>query len=192
MAARDMGTNDLTRANSTTGGPTTDRDRADFLLKLLESSLKLRSEVADETLDGPGSGVTQSANGVAFNLLGKLPKHVDFTGTSLAVLESVHDLQEPGGALSAGCALTAGLVLIEVRETLNGADNVGALVQDNDGSGTQTRLVVLKIVVVHENVLADVLGQDRDGAATGNNTKKVVPAAANATAVLLEKLSERN
>lgn len=44
------------------------------LLVFTNSSLQFGSEVADQTLNGPSSGVTQGANSVTFDLVGQLLK----------------------------------------------------------------------------------------------------------------------
>ena len=107
-----------------------------------------------------------TADSVTLNLLGELLEHVNLPLASLALLESAHDLLRPLAALSAGCALAATLVAVEVAETADGSDNIGALVHDDNGSSTETRLAVLEGVKVHQLVVADVLGQDRSGRAT--------------------------
>jgi hypothetical protein len=81
---------------------------------VLDTGLKLGAEVTDQTLDGPGKGLTQSADGVALDLLGELLHHVDFTSAGLALLETVHDLLSPLGTLTARSALTARLVVVEL------------------------------------------------------------------------------
>jgi hypothetical protein len=97
-----------------------------------------------------------------------------------------------------------------VRKAGDGRDNVRALVHDDDRAGAETGLGVLQRVKVHpaqpvehdsspnaaeshsQDLLAHVLRDDRDGAATGNDAKEVVPAATDAAAVLLEQLLERD
>lgn len=46
-------------------------------LVAVDAVFDLASELPNEALYGPGSGVTQCANGVSFNLVGKLFKHVN-------------------------------------------------------------------------------------------------------------------
>lgn len=83
-------------------------------------------------------------------------------------------------------------MVVELGKTGNGADNVGRLVHDDNGSGTETRLRVLERVKVHQLVVADVLGKDGGRRATGNDSLEVVPAALDTTAVLVDELAKRN
>lgn len=129
---------------------------------------------------------------MTLNLLGELLEHVNLPLTSLALLESAHDLLRPLAALSAGCALAATLVAVEVAETADGPDNIGALVHDDNGSSTETRLAILEGVKVHQLVIADVLGQDRSGRTTGDDGQKVIPSTSNTTTVLVNQLTQGN
>lgn len=156
------------------------------------AGLELGAEVTDQTLDGPGESLTKSANGVALDLLGELLHHVNLTSAGLTLLEAVHDLLGPLGTLTAGSALSARLVVVELGETGDGANDVGALVHDNNGGGTETRLRVLESVEVHKLVVANLLGKDRGGGTTGNDSLEVVPATNDTTAVLVNQLAERD
>ena len=60
---------------------------------------------------------------MTFKLLGQLPEHVDLTVGATTLDESVHHVGRPGGALSARCALTTRLVLVELGESSNGGDD---------------------------------------------------------------------
>jgi hypothetical protein len=134
----------------------------------LDSCLKLGPEVSDQTLDGPSESLTESANGVSLNLLGELLHHVNLTLASSSLLEAVHDLLGPLGALATRGALPARLVVVELAETGDGTDNVGEL------------------------VVADLPGKDGSGRATRNDSLEVVPATNDTTAVLVNKLTERD
>ena len=129
---------------------------------------------------------------MALNLLGELLQHVDLARAAHALLETLHDLVGPLGALTARSALAAGLVAVEVTETRDGAHNVGALVHDDDGSSAETGLAVLEGIEVHELVVADMLGQNRGRRTAGNDGQQVVPAATDATAMLLDQLAHGN
>jgi hypothetical protein len=177
--------------------------------ELLDASLKLRSEMSDETLDGPGESLSQSwktistvtqkllirkhtTNSVTLNLLGELLEHINLTLTGLTVLESLHHLLRPLATLSARCALAATLVAVEVAETADGSDNIGALVHDDNSGRSETRLAVLEGIKVHQLVIADRLGKNRGGRATRDNSQKVVPSTTNTTTVLVNQLTHRN
>jgi hypothetical protein len=115
------------------------------LLVFTNSSLQFGSEVADQTLNGPSSGVTQGANSVTFDLVGQLLKeralatlcvysrsriltylkHINLVGLGIALDHTLHDGVQPISTLTARCALTARLVSVELAESANSLDNVG-------------------------------------------------------------------
>lgn len=98
-------------------------------------------------LHGPGGAVPQSADGVALDLLAQLPDHVDLGHGGVSSDEPPHHLihpvdpweQQEGSAdaatfrtpcrgfptLSAGGALAAALVFVELDQTRDGPDHVG-------------------------------------------------------------------
>jgi hypothetical protein len=173
--------------------PSTSKCGAAVLLgEALYPGLELWPEMPDQTLQRPCERLAQRANGVSLHLLGQLLEHVDLTLPCLALGESVHDLVRPFAALTAWCALAAGLVVVELCKAGDGADNIGRLVHDDDGGGTETRLRVLESVKVHELVVADVLGKDGSRGTSGNDGLEVVPTADNTTAVLVNELTERD
>eukprot|EP00227_Mantoniella_beaufortii_P011202 CAMPEP_0197590548 /NCGR_PEP_ID=MMETSP1326-20131121/11475_1 /TAXON_ID=1155430 /ORGANISM="Genus nov. species nov., Strain RCC2288" /LENGTH=441 /DNA_ID=CAMNT_0043155651 /DNA_START=195 /DNA_END=1517 /DNA_ORIENTATION=- len=158
----------------------------------VDAALELGAEVADEALHGPGRGVAQRADGVALDLLGELLQHVDLLQPRVALLHALHDGVQPPRALTAGRALAAGLVLVEVGEARDGVHHVGALVHDDDGGGAEAGLRGLERVEVHEHLLAHLLGDERHGGAAGDDAQQVVPAAAHAPRVLLDQLLQRD
>lgn len=173
--------------------PTTSERLATALLcVLLDPGLKLGPEVSDQTLDGPSESLAESADGVALDLLGELLHHVDLALAGSAHLEAVHDLLGPFGTLATRGALAARLVMVKLAETGDGADNVGGLVHHDDSGRAETGLRVLEGVKVHELVVADVLGEDGGGRATGDDSLEVVPAADDTAAVLVDKLAKRD
>lgn len=138
------------------------------------------------------NGIVRTANSVTLNLLGQLLQHINLTLSSLSLLKSLHDLLRPLAALSARCALAATLVSVEVAETADTSNNIGTLVHDNDGSGTETRLAILEGIKVHQLFVADVLGENGSGRTTGDDGLEVVPSTSDTTTVLLNQLSERD
>lgn len=171
---------------------TSERLTTRLLCVSLDSCLKLGPEVSDQTLNGPCESLAESANGVAFDLLGELLHHVDLTLAGSALLETLHDLLSPLGTLTTRGALAAGLVVVELAETGDGADNVSGLVHDDDGSSTETGLRILECVEVHELVVANLPGQNGSGGATRDDSLEVVPASNDTTAVLVNELTERD
>ena len=116
--------------------------------------------MSDETLNRPGEGLAQSADGVALNLLGEFLEHVDFALLGNAIFETLHHLQGPLAPLTAGSALATALVLVEGGETADGADNVGALIHDDYSGCSETRLGVFQGIEVHELVVTDGFGDN--------------------------------
>lgn len=165
---------------------------AQLALVLLDSGLQLGTEVADETLDGPGEGLAQGADCMALDLLGEFLEHVDLALAGLALLHALHHLGSPLASLAAGGALAATLVLVELGQTGDGADDVGGLVHDDNGGSPQTGLGVLEGVEIHDLVIADGLGDDGSGGATGDDGEEVVPAATHTTAVTVDQLTQRD
>ncbi len=84
----------------------------------------------------------------------------------LGTYHALHHVSEPAAALSAGRALPTGLVLVEVGQAGDGVHDVCALVHDHDSCRSQTALSLLEGIKVHEDVVADGLGQHRAGGAT--------------------------
>lgn len=78
--------------------------------------LDVASEAADKALHGPGSGVSEGADGVAFNLLRELLEHVDLSEVCVTNLHTLQNVDHPGSAFSAGRALAATLVLVELGQ----------------------------------------------------------------------------
>src|SRR5580698_2277399 len=82
---------------------------------LIDTPLDLWAEMGDEPLDRPGRGVTESADGVPFDLLGDVEQHVNFTLLRAARDHTLHDAPHPSGAFATGRALTTALVLVKIR-----------------------------------------------------------------------------
>ena len=58
-----------------------------FLVEESHPLLDFRPEMSDESLHWPGSGISQRADRVAFNLFGQLPQRVNFVGMSVSLDE---------------------------------------------------------------------------------------------------------
>jgi hypothetical protein len=170
--------------------PACKRLAAVLRLESLYPRLQLGPEMPNQSLQGPRKRLAERANRVSLDLLGKLLEHINFALAGLALLEAVHDLVRPLAALATWRALTAGLMVVELREARDGAHDVSRLVHDNDGGGTETRLRVLERVEIHKLVVADMLGEDGRRGAAGDDSLEVVPAADDAAAVLVDELAE--
>ena len=83
---------------------------------IVDPLLNVPRKMSGQALDGPGRGVAEGANSVALDLTGDLLEHGNFPLVGLALLHPLEDGLEPARALSAGGALAARLVLVEVGE----------------------------------------------------------------------------
>ena len=83
----------------------------------VDAILHLATELPDETLYGPGSGVAQSANGVSLDLIGQLLEHVDLGEVGVALLHALEHVDHPAGTFTAWSALAAALVLVELSKS---------------------------------------------------------------------------
>ena len=94
------------------------------------------SEILNEPLYWPGGGVSQSADGVSFNLPSDFLKHVNFCKVGVSHLHSLQHVNQPGGSLSAGSALAATLVSVKMGKSEDGINNVSLIVHHDNGSGS--------------------------------------------------------
>src|SRR3954470_15744296 len=91
----------------------------------------------DEALDRPCRRVAERADGVTLDLLGDVEQLVDVADLGVAVAELFHHPPHPAGALAARGALAAALVLVEIADAADRADDVGGLVHDDHGRGAK-------------------------------------------------------
>lgn len=161
-------------------------------LVVVDTIFHVSSEVTNQTLNWPGSGVTQSANRVTFDLVREFLEHVDLSKVSVAEFHPFEHIDHPAGAFSAGSALAATLVLVELGEAKNGVNYIGLVVHDDDGCCAETALSVLQVIEVHQSFVTLFLGQHGDGRTAGNNGLQVVPAANYTLAVSFNQLTQRN
>ena len=107
-------------------------------LVAINAVLNLATELSNETLDGPGGGVSQRADSVTLNLVGELLKHVNLSEVGISELHALEHVHHPACALTARCALAATLVLVELGQAQNGVDHISLIVHHDDSSGTKT------------------------------------------------------
>lgn len=163
-----------------------------FSFVAVDSVLHLPAEVLDETLHRPGGSITESADSVTFNLEGKLLQHVDLSKVSITLLDTVEQVDHPACTLTARSALSTAFVLVELGKAEDGVDDVGLLVHDDDGSGTETTLHVLECVEVHDNFAADLFGEHWHRGTSWDDSLKVVPTTDHTAAVPFDKLTQRD
>ena len=77
---------------------------------------------AHQTFDGPDGSIGQTADGVQLDLGSDLHQHVHLALLQLAAFHTAHDVVDPRQAFTTGCALTAGLVHVEVGEVADGGN----------------------------------------------------------------------
>merc|ERR1711935_624046 len=80
---------------------------------IVDSLLHFTSETSDQTLNWPSSRISKSADGVAFNLIRKLLKHVNFCKVSISDFHSFEHINHPASSFTAWSALTTTLVSVE-------------------------------------------------------------------------------
>src|SRR5690606_32238788 len=157
-----------------------------------DAPLQFGAEVADEALNRPGSCVAKGADGVTFDLLGNFEQRVDLVDLGFTLPQPLHHAPHPAGAFAARSALAAGLVLVEVADAADRAGDVRRLVHHDDAGCAETRAEGLEPVEVHRRI-HDLLGRDqRNRRAARNHRQQVIPSTADAAAVLLNQLLERD
>ena len=105
--------------------------------------------------------------------------------------EAFHDAPHPAGAFAARRALAAAFMLVEVGQPGDGANDIGRFVHDDDGSGAETRLQIAQAIKIHRRV-DDLFGRhQRHRGAAGDDGEQIVPAAADAAAMRVDQLAER-
>src|SRR5690554_1365178 len=158
--------------------------------KLVNPTLDLRTEIADQALDRPRRSVPKSTDRVAFHLFGHVEQHVDFALVCFTTHETLHDAPHPARAFTARCALAAAFVLEEVRQPSNRFDDIGRLVHDDHGSRSERRLALTKTVEIHR-AIDDVFCLDHWArSATGDHGEKIIPAATDTATMLFDELTE--
>src|SRR6266436_10300052 len=90
---------------------------------VVDASLDLVAEVADQALHRPGGTVAERADGVALDLGCDFQQHVDLALVRAAFRHAAEPPPHPSHALAAGRALAAALVLVEIRDAGHGADD---------------------------------------------------------------------
>src|SRR5215217_4441237 len=134
---------------------------------VVDAALDLAAEVADQPLDRPGGGVAERADGVALDLGRDLQEHVDLAPLRSPLGHAGEDAPHPAGALAAGGALAARLVLVEIRDAGDRA------VEYDHGRGAKSAFEVAQGVEVHRGV-DDLFGRhERDRRAARDRAQEV-------------------
>ena len=159
---------------------------------LVNSLLDLVSVVLYQSLNWPGSCVSQRTNCVTFYLLCYLPQHVNLSVICLSDLHSLQHISQPWCSLSAWCALTAALMLVELWQSQDCLDHVCLFVHNNNCCCTQTTFKLSQSIEVHQNILAKFFRQKSDWWSTWNDGFKIVPSTNYTTTVSVNKFPQRN
>src|SRR3984957_9597755 len=163
-----------------------------FVRIFTDPLFNLVTEMRDQALDRPGRRVAKRTNGVALDLLGHFQKHVDLALVGAAFGHPGQHPPHPARALAAGRALATALVLVEIGDAGNGTDQIRRLVHHDDGRGAEARAQLAEAVEIHRRI-DDLFGRHHPHrGATGDYGLEIVPAAANAAAMLFDQFAERN
>src|SRR5215217_1455039 len=149
------------------------------------------TEVADQALDRPGGRIAEGADGVAFDLLGHREQHVDFALLGAAFDHAFHDAHHPACAFAARRALAAAFMLEEGSDPPDGTNDVGRLVHDDHAAGAERGLLLAHAVKVHDGIHHVFAAHDWARSTTRNDGEEIVPAAADAAAMLFNDVLER-
>src|SRR4029077_7328305 len=90
--------------------------------------------------------------GPAQHIFGKLADEIDIFRTPEASMEAIEHLAQPGGALTAGNAPTAGFVRVEMHDAARHVHHAGVFVHDHHAAGAEHGAGFGDGVVVHGNV----------------------------------------
>src|SRR6266508_3711226 len=100
---------------------------------LVNATLDLVPEMAQQALHRPGRAVPERADGMTLDLGRDLHEHVDLALVRAALRHAAEYPPHPSHALAAGRALAAAFVLVEIRDARHGADDVGRFVHHDHG-----------------------------------------------------------
>ncbi len=111
-------------------------------MKSVDPFLHDVSEVRDQTLDRPGSRISQGTYRVTLDLLSQLPEHVDLGVRGVSLFHSLQHLNQPIGTLSARSALTARLMSVKLGESQNCLNWIDLSVHNNNGRSSEPALLL--------------------------------------------------
>ena len=118
-------------------------------------------------------------------------QHVDLALLRAAFRHAGTDAPHPARALAAGRALAAALVLVEIADAGDRADDIRRLVHDDHGGRAEARTAASRSV--SKSIGASMIcvrGHQRHRRAAGDHGLQIVQAAAHAAAMLLDQLAE--
>src|SRR5690348_9673378 len=92
---------------------------------LINALFDLMTEMRNQSLDRPSRRIAERANGVAFDLRCDLKQHVDLALLRAALGHTREHAPHPTRSFAARRALAAALVLVEISDPGDRADQVG-------------------------------------------------------------------
>ena len=161
-------------------------------LILIDARFDDRTEVIDQALHGPRRRISESADRVTLDLFRHVKQQIDLAFFGFATFHPFENAPHPAGAFAARRALAAALVLVEIGDAPDRADDVGRFVHHDYGRGAEARAELAQRIEIHRDVHRLFRRDATNRRAAGNDGEQVIPAAANAAAVLVDQLSQRN
>lgn len=104
---------------------------------MLDIKFKFSSEFFNKTLNGHGSGVTQSTNRIAHDSGCYSLKPLQISFDPLPFYDASNNPVNPVGPFTARCALSAGLVTVETCQDLKQAYHTDPLSNHDHTTGTE-------------------------------------------------------
>src|SRR5690606_35038917 len=114
--------------------------------------LELRPEMLDHGAHRHGGCIAESADGAAHDVFGHVVQQGHVGRTTVTPMNAVHQTPEPARAFTAGRALSAALVHVEVGQALQGFDHAARIVHDDHRARAQHGTGFGDGVVVHRTV----------------------------------------
>ena len=148
--------------------------------------------MTDQALNGPSRRITKGADRVTFDLFGHVEQHVDLFRLRIAAHQTVHYAHHPAGSFAAWRTLTAGFVLVELRQTPDRLDHIGGVIHHDDRRRPEARALFAQVVEIHDRVAHLCTGDHRHRRPAGDHSLEVVPAATDTAAMLFDQFFERD
>src|SRR5579871_4286656 len=159
---------------------------------LVDPGFDLVTEMRDQALDRPGCGIAERADRVTFDLLGDFKQHVDLALVGAALGHAGQHPPHPTRSFAARRALAAALMLVEIGDARDRPDQVGRLVHHDYSGRSEAGAQLAQAVEIHRRVDDLLGGHHAHRRAAGNDGLQIVPAAADAAAMAIDQLAERN
>ncbi|VEU37183.1 unnamed protein product [Pseudo-nitzschia multistriata] len=159
---------------------------------VVDSLFDVLLEVAQQSLDGPCGGISKGANGLSLDLPSNFLEHRDLALVCVSLLHPDENVLQPRGSLAARGTLTAGFVLVKVREPSNRGDHVDGIVKHGNGRSSERGSKGLEVVEFHQRLVTKLLVHCRRRGSTGDTGLQGIPPVPHATTVLLDKFLQGN